>query len=110
MNAHKILDEISAVKASVRLRAASRAGGVPGRDLHGAVLVEVLVHVEGVPQKVRLVAPALAQALEFGAVEVVGQDGVVVGVGAFLDDLAGALAGGHAGDVGEADFGDDHVD
>jgi hypothetical protein len=73
------------------------------------MLVEVLVHVEGVPQKVRLVAPTLAQALEFGAVEVVGQDGLVVGVGALLDDFAGTLTRRHAGDVGEADFGDDHV-
>jgi hypothetical protein len=68
------------------------------------------VHVERVPQEVGFVAPALAQALELGAVEVVGQDGLVVGVGALLDDFAGALAGRHAGDVGEADFGDDHVD
>ena len=74
------------------------------------MLVEVLVHVERVPQQVRLVAPALAQALELGAVQVVGQDRLVVGVGALLDDLARALARGHAGHVGEADFGDDHVD
>lgn len=73
------------------------------------MLVEVLVHVESVPQKVRLVAPALAQALELGAVEVVGQDGLVVGVGTLLDNLAGTLAGRHSGDIGETDFGNDHV-
>jgi len=61
-------------------------------------------------QKVRLVAPALTQALELGTVEVVGQDRLVVGVGTLLDDLAGTLARGHAGHVGETDFGDDHVD
>jgi hypothetical protein len=92
------------------LRATSRPCRIPLGDLHGAVLVKVLVHVEGVPQKVRLVAPALAQALELSAVQVVGQNGLVVGMGALLDDFAGTLAGRHAGDIGEADFGDDHVD
>ena len=91
------------------LWAASRPSCIPLGNLHGAVLVEVLVHVECVPQKVRLVAPALAQTLKLRAVEVVGQDGLVVGVGALLDDLAGALARRHAGDVGEADFGNNHV-
>jgi hypothetical protein len=76
-----------------RLRAAGRPGGIPLGDLHRAVLVEVLVHVKGVPQQVRLVAPALAQALELGAVQVVSQDGLIVGVRALFDDLAGALAG-----------------
>ena len=68
------------------------------------------MHVEGVPQKVGLVAPALAQALELRAVQVVRKNWLVVGVGALLDDLTGTLARRHAGDVGEADFGDDHVD
>jgi hypothetical protein len=30
-------------------RAAGRPGGIPLGDLHGAVLVEVLVHVESIP-------------------------------------------------------------
>lgn len=33
---------------------------VPALDLHRAVLLEVLVHVEGLEQQVRLVAHALA--------------------------------------------------
>ena len=115
-NAHKLKENDSKQsvgiwhKAELHLSAASRPGGVPLGDLHGAVLVEVLVHVEGVPQKVGLVAPALAQALELGAVEVVCQDGLVVGVGALLYDLTGTLTRRHAGDVGEADFGNDHID
>jgi hypothetical protein len=92
------------------LSAASRPSGIPLGNLHSAVLVKVLVHVERVPQKVGLVPPALAQALELGAVEVVGQDWLVVGVGALLNDFAGALTRRHAGNVSEADFGDDHVD
>jgi hypothetical protein len=59
--------------------------------------------------EMRLMAPALAETLELGAVEVVGQDGLVVGVGTLLDDLAGTLAGRHSGDIGETDFGNDHV-
>ena len=58
----------------------------------------------------RLVTPALSQALELGAVEVVGQNRLVVGVGTLLDDFAGTLARGHAGHVGETNLGDDHVD
>ena len=49
----------------------------------------------------RLMAHTLSQTLELGAVEVVRQDGVVVGVGALLDDDAGTLAGGEAADVGK---------
>jgi hypothetical protein len=60
--------------------------------------------------EMRLVAPALTQALELGTVEVVGQDRLVVGVGTLLDDLTGTLARRHAGNIGETDFGDNHVD
>lgn len=74
---------------------------LPVGDLHGSVLGQVLVHLEGLGEQVRLVAHALLQALELGAVEVVGQDGLVVGVRALLDDDAGALTGREATDVGE---------
>jgi hypothetical protein len=60
--------------------------------------------------EMRLVTPTLTQALELSTVEVVGQDRLVVGVGALLDNLAGTLARRHASDIGETDFGDDHVD
>lgn len=73
----------------------------PRVDLHGALLRKVLVHLESLEQHVRLVAHALPQILELGAVEVVCQDGVVVGVGALLDDDAGALTGGETADVGK---------
>lgn len=75
---------------------------VPAIDLHGSLLSQALVHLEGLEEHVRLVAHALLQALELGAVHVVGQDGLVLGVGALLDDDAGAFAGGQAADVGEA--------
>lgn len=59
------------------------------------------MHLEGLEEHVRLVTHTLPQTLELGAVEVVRQDGVVVGVGALLDDDAGTLAGGEAADVGK---------
>ena len=52
----------------------------------------------------------LLQTLELGPVEVVGQDGLVVGVSALLDDDAGALAGGQAADVSQTLLGDDDVE
>lgn len=60
------------------------------------------MHIIRVPQQMRLVAPALLQALELGAVEVVGQDRLVVGVCALFDDLACSFPGRHARDAGEA--------
>lgn len=74
---------------------------LPRVDLHGALLGQVLVHLEGLEEEVRLVAHALLQALELGAVEVVLEDGLVVGVGTLLDDHAGTLAGGETADVGK---------
>lgn len=49
------------------------------------------MHLEGLEEHVGLVTHTLLQALELGPVEVVGQDGLVVGVGALLDDDAGTL-------------------
>ena len=46
-------------------------------------------------------AHALLQTLELGAVEVVLQDGLVVRVGALVDDNAGTLARTEAADVGK---------
>jgi len=71
--------------------------------------LQVLVHVVRVPEQVWLVAPALLQALVLGAVEVVGQNRLVVGVCALLDDLARSLGWSHAGDAGESLLGDHDV-
>jgi hypothetical protein len=59
------------------------------------------VHLERLEEQMRLVAHALLQALELGAVKVVLQNGGVVGVRALLDYFAGAFAGGEAADVGK---------
>jgi len=59
------------------------------------------MHVEGLEQQVRLVAHALSQTLVLCAVEIVLQDGFVVGVSALLDNDSGPLAGRKATDVRE---------
>lgn len=62
------------------------------------------MHVERLEEQVRLVAHALLQALVLCAVEVVLEDGLVVGVRALLDNDAGALLGRETADVGETLF------
>lgn len=73
----------------------------PPTNLHGAILNEVLVHVKGIEQQMRLVAHSLPQALKLGLIEVLLQDGAIVRVRALLDDFAGAFTWTHATDVGE---------
>ena len=68
------------------------------------------VHVEAVPQQVRLVAPALPQTLKLSLVEVVFEDRNVVGVSALLDDDAGTLLGGQTANIGKTLLGDDDVE
>ena len=82
---------------------------IPLGQLHGAVLVQVLVHIICVPQQMRLVAPALLQTLKLGLVEVVLENGLVVRVRALVDDDPGALTGRHATDVGETLLSDDDI-
>lgn len=95
----------------LELRETTITSSLPALDLlHAALLLESLVQVKAVEEQVRLVAPALAQALELGLVEVALEDGLVVGVGALVDDDAGALLGGQTADVGKTGLGHDHVE
>lgn len=57
------------------------------------------MHLEGLEEQVRLVTHALLQALEFGPVKVILQDGFVVGVRALVDDDASAFTGGETTDI-----------
>lgn len=83
---------------------------LPRLDLeHAALLLQRLVQVEAVEQQVRLVTHTLAQTVALGLLEVVGEDGLVLGVGALLDDDTGALAGAQTADVGKTLLGDDNV-
>ena len=75
---------------------------VPILDLHGTAVVELFVHLECVPQHVRLMTPSLLQTFVFGSVEVVLQDGLVVGMSALLDDDAGTLTWRETTDIGQA--------
>jgi len=73
------------------------------------VLLQVPVHVVGVPEQVRLVSPALLETLEFRAVEVVGQDWLVIWVCALLDDLPGSLGWRHTCNASQTLFCDHNV-
>ncbi len=73
---------------------------VPILNLHTPVIVELLVHLERVPQHMRLVTPPLLQTFVFGAVKVVLQNRLVVGMSALFDDEASSFPGREASDVG----------
>lgn len=60
------------------------------------------MHLEGLEEEVGLVTHALLQALEFGAVEVILQDGGVVGVRALLDNDPCALERRETTDISQA--------
>ena len=79
----------------------TRLSGIPIIDLHGPVVIQLLVHLERLPQQMRLMAPALLQAFIFRPVEVIGEYWPVVWMGAFIDDDAGALTRREATDVSE---------
>lgn len=83
---------------------------LPAVNLHGAILNQVLVHLEGLEEQVRLVTHALLEQVELRPVEIVRQDGLVVGVRALLDDNASTLAGRQTTDIREPLLGDDHVE
>lgn len=72
---------------------------LPARDLHGPILLQILVHVEDLEEQMRLMAPALAQALVLCTLEVVHQDGPVLGMRALVDDHPRSLARAQATDI-----------
>ena len=69
----------------------------------------MLVHIEAVPQQVRLVTPSLFQALKFRLVKVIFQDRLIIGVRTLLDDDTGALTRRESAYISEALFGDNNV-
>jgi hypothetical protein len=60
------------------------------------------VHLEGLEEKMRLMTHALLQTLKFCPVEVVLQDGGVVGVRALLDNNTGTFARGETADISQS--------
>lgn len=85
-------------------------GIVPLRQLHRPMLIQMLVHVEAVPEQMRLVTPAPPQALELSLVEVVLEDRHVVWMRALFDDDACALTGRQATNISETLLCDDDVE
>lgn len=59
------------------------------------------MHLECLEEEMGFVAHALAETFEFSSVEVIGEDGSVVWVGAFFDDDAGTFLWRETTDVGE---------
>lgn len=59
------------------------------------------MHLESLEKQVRLVAHALLQALEFSTVEIILEDGFVVGVRAFGNDFTSAFARRHTTHISE---------
>ena len=82
----------------------------PSRQLHGPLLIQMLMHIERIPQQMRLMAPPLPQALKLRLVEVVLQDGPILRMRTLSDDDPGALARRQAPHVRKALLGDDDVE
>jgi len=70
----------------------------------------MLMHIERIPKQMRLMAPPLPQALKLRLVEVVLQDGPILGMRTLSDDDPGALARRQAPHVRKALLGDDDVE
>lgn len=82
---------------------------VPVLDLHGAVALQVEVHLEGAVPQLRLVADLAGKAVLCGDLQVLAEDRLVVRVGALLDDALGPLLRSHAAEVGQTLLGNDAV-
>ena len=67
------------------------------------------MHVETIPQQMRLVAPSSTHALKLGLLEVVLQNSFVVGMRTLLDDDLGSLLGTQSSNIRETLFCDDDV-
>lgn len=73
------------------------------------MIIKRLVHLESLPEHMRLVAPALFQALILCSLKVVHQDWLVVWMRCFIDDDAGSLSRRKTANVRKALFCHDNV-
>lgn len=73
------------------------------------MIIKLLVHFESLPEHMRLMAPALPEALILCSLKVVHQDWLVVWMRCCIDDDAGSLSGRKTTNVGKALFGYDNV-
>jgi hypothetical protein len=74
------------------------------------MLIQMLMHIEAVPQKMRFMTPSLPQTFEFSLVEVVFQDRHVVRVCTLLDNNTGTLPRTQATDICKTLLGNDDVE
>lgn len=82
---------------------------VPRVQLHGSVLLEVQVHLEGILQDVRLVHALGLLGVEDGSVKVLSQLVLVVWVSTLVDDLDSSLSRTHSSEVGQTLLGDNDI-
>lgn len=68
------------------------------------------MHGKHLSQNLGLVSGSLAEADLLGSVEVIEEHGLVLGVGASLDDDAGTLAGRETTEIGESLLGHEQTD
>ena len=83
---------------------------IPVFEFHGAILLQIEVHLESTIPHLRLMPNLTLEAIGFGNVEILGQLCLVIRVCALLDDLSGALLGSQSAQVGQTLFGDDAVE
>ena len=74
------------------------------------MFVQVPMHVKAIPQQMRLMSPALPQALEFRLVEVILQNRLIVRMRALVNDHPRTLSGRQAAHIRKSLLGDDDVE
>lgn len=83
---------------------------IPILQLHGAVLLQIEVHLEGAVPQLWLVPDFTLEAVSFGNFQILGQLLLVVRMGALLNDQASALLRCYSAQVGKSLLGDDAVE
>jgi hypothetical protein len=74
------------------------------------MVIQMLVHVEAIPQQMRLMSPALPKTLKLRLIEVVLQNRHVIRMRALLDDNARSFPRAETSHVGEALLRNDNIE
>ncbi len=82
---------------------------IPILDLHRSSVVELLVHLESLPQKMRLVTPTFLQTLIFSSLKIVHQNGLIVRVRSFVNNHPSSLSRRETTNVGKTLLCDDDI-
>jgi len=82
---------------------------IPVFDLHSAIFFKVEMHLEGAVPQLRLVRNLATEAFRQSHLVVLGQDRLVIRMGALLDDNLGAVTRTEAAQVGQTLLGNNAV-